>query len=674
MAALRVRNANTGGRGPWVTRRFAAVLLLALLAASCGPAGGGIRARSGPRTPVPRPSPSPTPTPRPAAVESGLLPWQLSAPLSREAVFAGSSPSQLILAGGLLSSGDSTAGIDVLDTTSGRQTVAGNLSTPTHDVAAAAAGQHLLVLGGGTAAPSASTERLAPSGQQTGTGSLPQPRADASAATIGDTAYLVGGYNGPATDGAVLATTDGAGFTKVAALPVPVRYPAVATLAGMIYVFGGETLAGSPVAAIQRVNPATHQAALVGSLPAPLSGAIAAALGGDIYIAGGVSPAASGLQPVSSVYAYLPGASGVLAAGSLQVAVSNAGGAVVGGRLWIVGGETVGGTPSADVQMLIPNAAFGEAGVAGAASPLYGDQLLIADRGNNRLLVMNDTGNVVWTYPSASAPAPPGGFYFPDDAFFAAHGTAIVSNQEENETVVEISFPAGHLMWSYGHPGVAGSAPGYLHNPDDAYLLPNGDITVADPMNCRVLVITQQKRVATQIGTPGACLHRPPHYLGSPNGDTPLQDGNLLVSEINGSWIDEVTPSGKLVWSVKLPIGYPSDPQQIGPDLYLVADYEKPGGIVEFNRSGQILYQYRPTSGPGALDHPSLVEQLPSGVLMLNDDNNDRLVAIDPTTNALVWQYGVTGVAGTAPGMLNTPDGFDVLGAGGSTPTHPATG
>jgi glucose dehydrogenase len=59
---------------------------------------------------------------------------------------------------------------------------------------------------------------------------------------------------------------------------------------------------------------------------------------------------------------------------------------------------------------------------------------------------------------------------------------------------------------------------------------------------------------------------------------------------------------------------------------------------------------------------------------MLNDDYNDRMVAIDPATGSVVWQYGVTGEAGTTAGLLNTPDGFDILGPGRSTPTHAATG
>jgi hypothetical protein len=69
-----------------------------------------------------------------------------------------------------------------------------------------------------------------------------------------------------------------------------------------------------------------------------------------------------------------------------------------------------------------------------------------------------------------------------------------------------------------------------------------------------------------------------PISMGSPNGDTPLPDGNLLVSEINASWVSQYTMTGTLAWTVHLPISYPSDPQQLGPDRYLIADYASPGG------------------------------------------------------------------------------------------------
>ncbi|MGH9918208.1 MAG: PQQ-binding-like beta-propeller repeat protein, partial [Nitrososphaerales archaeon] len=376
---------------------------------------------------------------------------------------------------------------------------------------------------------------------------------------------------------------------------------------------------------------------------------------------------------VPRIWAFDPKTDRLLDAGRLQVPVSHAGVAVIGQTAWIVGGES-SGSPVGSVQMFRPNRAFGTAGAAGAGSPYFGGRLLVADRGNNRLLLLDPEMNLDWTYPSRTSPVNPDGFYFPDDAFFIEKGTAIISNEEENETIEEIAFPSGRVIWSYGHERQPGSASGYLHEPDDAYLLKNGQVSVADAQNCRVLVLDPNGTVAHQIGTTGACVHRPPVSMGSPNGDTPLPDGNLLVSEINGSWVSEYTTTGTLVWTVHLPISYPSDPQQIGPDLYLIADYSSPGQMLEFNREGQILYRYDVASGPGMLDHPSLAEQLPSGVLMANDDYRNRMVAIDPVTGALVWQYGINDQAGTGVGMLNTPDGFDLLMPGGSTPTHPATG
>jgi outer membrane protein assembly factor BamB len=485
---------------------------------------------------------------------------------------------------------------------------------------------------------------------------------------------------------------------------VPVRYPAVAALDGRIYAFGGQAItgahAGTPVSVIQAIDPARRTASIVGHLPEALAGASAVTVNGELFVAGGESPAAtkpaSGLgttqltgQPianagtegsssptttVSAIWAYDPSSGRLLGAGRLQVPVSHAAVATDGSIAWIVGGESNGALVSS-VQMIRPDRAFGIAGAPGAGSPYFGDKLLVADRGNNRLLLLDATMNVVWKYPSPAAPRDKLGFYFPDDAFFANHGTAIISNQEQNETIVKIAYPSGKVIWSYGHPGQPGTAKGYLHEPDDAYLLKNGQFTVADAVNCRVLVINENHTVARQIGTDGECVHNPPASMGSPNGDTPLTDGNLLISEINGSWVSEYTPAGRLVWTVHLPVvGYPSDPQQVGPDKYLLADFSSPGQVVEFDRHGKIQYRYDQASGPGRLDHPSLAELLPSGVIMANDDHNDRMVAIDPSTGALVWQYGITGKPGTGPGQLNTPDGFDLLLPDGSTPTHPATG
>jgi len=670
---------------------------------------------------------------------------------------------QLVILGGLTASNASAQGIYTLDTTTGGLTHTANLTSGLHDASGAVIDGQDVTFGGGSPTTVA-TVQAAPAPSPTGSvgtgtvaanviGSLPQPRSDSSTVTVGQTTYIVGGYDGTDPDPAVLATTDGHTFSSVAALPVPVRYPAVAAAGGLLYVFGGQAMTGSnagqPVSTIQVVNPHRRIASMIGRLPVPLAAAAAVTIGGQIYLAGGDSTVAQAVMPgvgttqlgsppagatpgsgagsgtttgftvpnsaitnrtllaaststsasttsanavsgssssastgnestpgtstVSTIWTFDPATGKLLTAGRLQVPVSHAGVTVSGTRAWLVGGES-NGVPVSAVQMLTPNPRFGTAGALGAGSPYFGMQLLIADRGNNRFLVMDSSMHVTWTYPSPTSPPDPYGFVFPDDAFFIDQGHAIISNQEENQTIVEIAYPSGKVIWEYGHPKQPGTAPGYLHEPDDAYLLKNGQITVADADNCRIVIINHDGSVAGQIGTNGRCVHGPPTSMGSPNGDTPLADGNVLISEINGSWISEYTLQGQLVWTTHVPVVYPSDPQQLGPDLYLVADYAKPGAVIYTNRLGQVLYRYFAASGPGMLNHPSLAERVPSGVIMINDDYANRMVAIDPTTAALVWQYGITDSAGTGPGMLNTPDGFDLLAPDGSTPTHPTTG
>jgi hypothetical protein len=612
-----------------------------------------------------------------AAVESGVLPWTLARPLSREVVVPGSGSGSVVVLGGLTSANASSASVVTIGVPAGTAAPAGSLTTGTHDAAGAVLGGRALVFGGGAATSFSTVEAIplpAPGSATTAsvTGQLPQPRSDDAAVTVGRTAYVIGGYDGSRADPQVLATTNGSTFRVVGSLPVPVRYPAVAAVGPAIYVFGGEQVGGTAVNAIQRIDTQSGAITVVGHLPVPLSGAAAVTLGGVVYVAGGLN----GTADASTIYAFDARHAKALVAGQLIAPVANAAVATVGDTAWLIGGES-GTTPTTVVQMLRPNTKFGVAGSAGAGSPYYGQKLLIADRGNNRLLVLDDTGAITWTYPNPpSMPPPPGpgGFYFPDDAFFIHHGTAIISNQEENETIVQIGYPSGKILWSYGHPSVTGSSPGYLHEPDDAYLLKNGNVTVADADNCRIIAISPSGSVLSQVGTTGSCVHNPPTSLGGPNGDTPLANGDVLISETHGSFISEYTQTGSLVWTTHLAIGYPSDPQQIGPDLYLCADYEHPGGIIEFNRAGQILYQYRAPSGVNELNQPSLVELLPSGVFMINDDYRNRMAAIDPTTQALVWNYGVPDASGTAAGHLNIPDGFDILNPDGSAPLHPQTG
>jgi outer membrane protein assembly factor BamB len=292
--------------------------------------------------------------------------------------------------------------------------------------------------------------------------------------------------------------------------------------------------------------------------------------------------------------------------------------------------------------------------------PLPG-YLLIADRNNNRTLIVSPRKKVVWSYD---------GLRGPDDAFFAPGWKAMITNEEFNDTLTEVSLRTRRTIWSYGHAGTPGSSPGYLNTPDDAYLLPNGNVTVADIRNCRIVELSPRGHVVRVLG--GSCAHDPPLGFSSPNGDTPLPDGGLLVTEIGG-WIDRLDRNGRLVWSVRSPVSYPSDAQLLPNGRILVSSFTYPGSIVEMTPSGTVTWSFGSSSGPNLLDKPSLAVRLPNGLIAANDDYGDRVILIDPRTKRIVWQYGHTGIASAAPGYLSKPDGLDFLPAKVTAQRTPTT-
>jgi outer membrane protein assembly factor BamB len=291
-------------------------------------------------------------------------------------------------------------------------------------------------------------------------------------------------------------------------------------------------------------------------------------------------------------------------------------------------------------------------------SVLPGD-VLIADRSNNRLLVVDPQGRVVWRFPSSGN----GSLPLPDDAFFSPDGRQIVVTEEDVDMISVVDIASRRISWRYGALDTPGSSANRLAHPDDAMMLPNGSILAADIENCRLIILRPPRQSPVQAaGSPvRGCVHDPPGVWGSPNGAFPLQEGGALVTEINGSWVDALSPRGRLLWATHPPgVYYPSDSNEVRPGLYVTVGWQSPGILETFDRRGHLRWRYTPRAGAPQLDHPSLAEPLPNGDFLVNDDFNDRVIVVDPHTNRVVWQYGHTGIAGSAPGYLSRPDGVDL--------------
>jgi len=285
--------------------------------------------------------------------------------------------------------------------------------------------------------------------------------------------------------------------------------------------------------------------------------------------------------------------------------------------------------------------------------------IVIADRRNNRLIEVAPDKSIVWEFPSPNLKIYRGN----DDVFFSHDGRQLMVNEEDNYDIHIVDYEKRELTWTYGASDTKGSAPGYFNYPDDAHLMADGKIVTADIRNCRIQFIDPvTATIIGQWGKEGTCKHDPPRFLAYPNGSTPLDNGDILITEITGSWITRLTREGKVVWSVHAPrVRYPSDAFPTRDGQIIVADYSKPGKIVIFDpKTGKASWEYSVASGEKMLDHPSLALELPTGDVVVNDDARHRVLVIDRSSKEIVWQYGVTDKPGHAPGYLFWPDGMDI--------------
>jgi hypothetical protein len=185
---------------------------------------------------------------------------------------------------------------------------------------------------------------------------------------------------------------------------------------------------------------------------------------------------------------------------------------------------------------------------------------------------------------------------------FNQPGNILISDQFNNR-VLEVT-PSGAIAWSYGAggPTQCTAGPGTVIAPNDAERLANGLTLIAGtgtsacPDN-RVLIVDEAGHTVFQYGKAGIAGNGP-DLLNVPVFAIQTPDGNLLITD------------------------------------------QANNRVIAVDLTKQILYQYGPIGGKGALNSPNSAELLDTGDLLIADESNNRVIEIDPQQdNAIVFEY-----------------------------------
>jgi hypothetical protein len=185
---------------------------------------------------------------------------------------------------------------------------------------------------------------------------------------------------------------------------------------------------------------------------------------------------------------------------------------------------------------------------------------------------------------------------------FNQPGNILISDQFNNR-VIEVTR-AGKIVWSFGSggPNQCTAGAGTIIAPNDVERLANGLTLIAGtgtgtcPDN-RVIVVNEAGTIVYQYGQAGVA--------GS--GANELNVPVFAIQVANGD--------------------------------YLITDQAN-NRIIEVDANQNVVYNYGPAHGKGALNSPNSAEVLTDGDILIADESNNRVIEINPAqSNDIVFSF-----------------------------------
>ena len=268
--------------------------------------------------------------------------------------------------------------------------------------------------------------------------------------------------------------------------------------------------------------------------------------------------------------------------------------------------------------------------------------VLITDAGganytttDSAVLEVDPEGSVVWAYAEPMA--------FAHSAYVLPDGTILISDTG-NDRVFRVDRE-GQIVWTSDDWGDGTGTLGdgsHLDYPNDAELLPNGNLLLGDRNNDRVLEVTEQGDVVWVYD-----------QLVRPHNPDRLENGNTMVSDSERHVVLEVDPDGEIVWQFggEGILYWPRDVDRLDDGNTLITD-SRNNRVIEITPEGEIVWEY------GGLSIPYEADRLEGGNTLISDNNHKRVIEVTPS-GEIVWSF--RNIEQSLPDSLQN-GGFEVDG------------
>ena len=341
-------------------------------------------------------------------------------------------------------------------------------------------------------------------------------------------------------------------------------------------------------------------------------------------------------------------------------------------------------TLSIAFAMLVPIGAVASVhAVSGFNTP---GNILITDQFNSRVIEIDPSGNIVWTFGNGHGDTSANAIAGTNDAERVPGGLTLISGTGIPPGVTTNCKKSGcvdnrvllvdrgdNIVWQYGQFGVTGFGPNQLNTPVQNTYLPNGHVLITDQGNERIIEVDRSTNtIVWQYGQNGV-VGSGPNQLNNPNSAELLQNGNILIADENNNRAIEVphtTPSTIVAtFTVQGTASGVAFASRLANGDTLLTDSNN-ARIVEVNTNDQVVWQYFTNrdvkSNPSPL--PTRAVELASGNILISDQFNDRVIEITnpgTTAGAIVASYGIINKPGFSPSnanVLNAPYSAYVIG------------